>query len=64
MSKHLKVPGEWLKACGMGEEDKVFPVLSIRKLGEGRTFAKIATGENSTWEVWVEQRGATLLEAV
>lgn len=25
----LKVPGEWLKCCGKGDKDRVFPVKRI-----------------------------------
>jgi len=56
----LRVPGAWCNACGLGDEDKTFPVLHIENYGEGRTFVTVSTPTHGEWKVWLEERGATL----
>lgn len=60
----LKVPGKWLAACGLGTEDKTFPVLDIETktlFGHQATFVKV-NRDGSPWTVHMEARGAELIE--
>ena len=60
--RKLLVPGDWCKACGFGDVDRMFDVIRVRNFGIGRTFVLCRVNEFQTFEVWVEERGATLFE--
>ena len=52
----LLVPGAWLKACGMGNEDRIFPVIKVSYLNGYRIAIVDNNGEK--WTVIVELRNA------
>lgn len=57
---YLKVPGEWLKACGHGSQDRVFRVLRVDRgslFGRQVTFATVDR-DGKPWVIHVEVRGA------
>lgn len=61
--RFLLVPGKWLKSCGMGDTDKVFPVIDVRQgltpAGATATFATVKTeASERPWMVYVELRNA------
>src|SRR3954471_4465468 len=59
----ILVPAQWMAACGKPAVDTVFPVRSIQFYGEGRTIANVDLPNGRSWTVWVEGRGATLLNS-
>lgn len=62
---HLLVPGAWLAACGLGTEDRVFPVLCVERGFIGRHPATFVTVERDgyPWTVHMEWRNARFVPA-
>jgi hypothetical protein len=52
----FEVSGDWLKACGFGDEAKVFPVIRTWMAGP-LPFALLDMGNGRTWEVCTAWRG-------
>lgn len=57
---HLKVPGQWLDACGYGNVDRTFPIINITKtVRDGRTFTFVTVNRDGVpWTVHKEVRKA------
>lgn len=59
---YLKIPGAWLKACGKGDLDRVFKVVSIDARSDWWTFA-VVDCDGWNWVVHVPGRRATFMSA-
>lgn len=59
MTQLFEVSASWMKACGMGEEAKVFPVLREWQAGH-LPMAELALGNGRKWEVVTSWRGKYL----
>lgn len=57
----LKVPGRWLFCCGMGDQDKVFPVVRSTEYRHG-TVVVVRLEDGREWTVIKELRGAEFVE--
>jgi chorismate mutase len=52
----LRIPAHWMRVCGYGDEDGVFPVESVRELNGWTFVTVIRNGQH--WIVNMEMRGA------
>lgn len=63
---YLKVPGKWLEACGLGSEDRIFPVVQIDRSvfpnGRPATFVTVYRGTRD-WVIHKEWRKAEFVPA-
>jgi hypothetical protein len=57
---YLRVPGQWLEACGHGTEDRVFPIIKIDQgIYGGRTLTFVTVNrDGAPWVVHKETRKA------
>jgi hypothetical protein len=61
----LKVPGKWLSQCGKGNEDRVFPVKSVRQFqaADGSPITIVRVDDDGyDWTVIAELRGTEFVE--
>jgi len=56
MTSFFEVSASWMKACGKGDEAKVFPVLRSWMAGH-LPFVEVELEDGRKWEVCAEWRG-------
>ena len=65
-TKFLKVPGKWLSACGKGNQDRIFEVLSVQNFtardGSPLTVVQV-DDDGHNWTVIAELRNAQFVES-
>lgn len=61
--KYLKVPGKWLNSCGLGEKDRIFPVLDVTAYRNGTIHMVTVNRDGWSWVVHKEWRNAEFVDS-